>query len=435
RDTIQAASNFAIRNPLPLRLQDQMLSHICLKFRTEGMQRQETLDDLPKAIRSSIAQYLFFSFVEKVYLFRGVSNDFLFQLVSEMKAEYFPPKEDVILQNEAPTDFYVLVSGSVHLKESKDTTFNELATEMEWLISRGRVDVPISLCFVSSRGDAQIMEQLLNRGMDPNETDYSSRTPLMRMAVFLYGEAILGRHESVAKLLSESGACLYSSTGNFLCIAAEKGSLEILNDLFQYGADPNSISRDGRTALHVAVSDGNLEVVKFLLQSGSDMNKTDSNGWTSKALAEQQGHDEISAFFQEAESAGFEFHTLKKNLFSQSHANQDENIGIDNLPGHMEKAKMPLVKDSTSSTPVLNQRRKRTHNLENTLFGIIARNSNNNITDGSMNNGEKKRSRLNPCTSPRVTIHTHHPKSKKSSGQTGKLIMLPDSLEDLLKVA
>lgn len=30
-----------------------------------------------------------------------------------MKAEYFPPREDFILQNEAPTDFYILVSGSV----------------------------------------------------------------------------------------------------------------------------------------------------------------------------------------------------------------------------------------------------------------------------------------------------------------------------------
>lgn len=30
-----------------------------------------------------------------------------------MKAEYFPPKEDVILQNEAPTDLYVLVHGSM----------------------------------------------------------------------------------------------------------------------------------------------------------------------------------------------------------------------------------------------------------------------------------------------------------------------------------
>lgn len=33
--------------------------------------------------------------------------------VSEMRAEYFPPKVDVILQNEMPTDFYILVSGAV----------------------------------------------------------------------------------------------------------------------------------------------------------------------------------------------------------------------------------------------------------------------------------------------------------------------------------
>ncbi|KAJ6914034.1 potassium channel AKT1-like isoform X3 [Populus alba x Populus x berolinensis] len=82
RDTIQAASSFAQRNQLPVRLQDQMLAHLCLKFRTdsEGLQQQETLDSLPKAIRSSISHYLFYSLVDKVYLFRGVSNDLLFQL-------------------------------------------------------------------------------------------------------------------------------------------------------------------------------------------------------------------------------------------------------------------------------------------------------------------------------------------------------------------
>ena len=30
-----------------------------------------------------------------------------------MEAEYFPPKEDVILQNEASTYLYILVSGAV----------------------------------------------------------------------------------------------------------------------------------------------------------------------------------------------------------------------------------------------------------------------------------------------------------------------------------
>jgi len=34
-----------------------------------------------------------------------------------MKDEYFPPNEDVILQNEAPTDFYILVTGAVVLAQ------------------------------------------------------------------------------------------------------------------------------------------------------------------------------------------------------------------------------------------------------------------------------------------------------------------------------
>ncbi|XP_038893858.1 potassium channel KAT1-like [Benincasa hispida] len=115
RDTVQAATEFALRNQLPNRIQDQMLSHICLKFRTEGLKQQDTLNELPKAIRASIAHYLFYPIVQKAYLFEGVSHDFLFQLVSDVEAEYFPPKEDIILQSEAQTDLYILVSGSVDL--------------------------------------------------------------------------------------------------------------------------------------------------------------------------------------------------------------------------------------------------------------------------------------------------------------------------------
>ncbi|KAJ7968054.1 Potassium channel [Quillaja saponaria] len=32
-----------------------------------------------------------------------------------MKAEYIPPREDVILQNEAPDDVYIIVSGEVEI--------------------------------------------------------------------------------------------------------------------------------------------------------------------------------------------------------------------------------------------------------------------------------------------------------------------------------
>ncbi|XP_065012172.1 potassium channel KAT3-like isoform X2 [Musa acuminata AAA Group] len=120
RDTIHAASEFASRNKLPKHIGEQMLSHICLRFKTEELKQQETLDGLPKAIRSSIAECLFFPIVRRVYLFQEVSYNLIFQLVTEMQAEYFPPKEDVILQNEAPTELYIVVSGTVEMRTHVD---------------------------------------------------------------------------------------------------------------------------------------------------------------------------------------------------------------------------------------------------------------------------------------------------------------------------
>ncbi|PUZ58619.1 hypothetical protein GQ55_5G523800 [Panicum hallii var. hallii] len=120
RDTIHAASQFAARNQLPKHIRDEMLAHICLRYKTEGLKQKETLDSLPKGIRSSIAYHLFFPIIEKVYLFRGVSFTCMLQLVTAMETEYFPPRELVILQNEAPTDVYILVSGAVEERIEMD---------------------------------------------------------------------------------------------------------------------------------------------------------------------------------------------------------------------------------------------------------------------------------------------------------------------------
>ncbi|KAK8649957.1 hypothetical protein V6N13_139610 [Hibiscus sabdariffa] len=122
RDGINELLRYASKNRLPEGLREQMLAHMQLKFKTAELQQEEVLQDLPKAIRSSIAQHLFRSTVEKSYLFNGVSEDLVSQLVSEMKAEYFPPKVEIILQNEIPTDFFILVSGAVNLLTYKNGT-------------------------------------------------------------------------------------------------------------------------------------------------------------------------------------------------------------------------------------------------------------------------------------------------------------------------
>ncbi|GLJ41654.1 hypothetical protein SUGI_0862050 [Cryptomeria japonica] len=38
----------------------------------------------------------------------------LLQFVAEMKGEYFPPNLDIILKNQIPGDFYIIVSGTVN---------------------------------------------------------------------------------------------------------------------------------------------------------------------------------------------------------------------------------------------------------------------------------------------------------------------------------
>ncbi|XP_019189929.1 PREDICTED: potassium channel AKT1-like isoform X2 [Ipomoea nil] len=398
RDSIQAATSFGQRNQLPVRLQDQMLAHLSLRYRTdaEGLQQQETLDALPKAIRSSISHFLFYSLVDKVYLFHGVSDDLLFQLVSLMKAEYFPPREDVILQNEAPTDLYILVTGSLevisqrngvhqvvgelkagdvcgeigilcyrpqlftirtkrlsqllrldrtsffntvkanvgdgttimnnllqHLKERRDPMMESILAETEHMLAQGRMDMPLSLCFAANRGDDLLLNQMLKRGMDPDESDANGRTALhiaaskgsLECVLLLldYGadpnkrdsegivplwDAITEKHGAVITLLIDNGATLSSGdVAHFACSAVEQANLELLKDFVKYGGDPTLLNSLGTTALHMAVSEENVEIVKFLVEQGADVDKPDVHGWSPRALADYQANEEIKEVF------------------------------------------------------------------------------------------------------------------------------------------
>ncbi|PIN25138.1 26S proteasome regulatory complex, subunit PSMD10 [Handroanthus impetiginosus] len=525
RDTIQAASSFAQRNQLPARLQEQMLSHLCLKFRTdsEGLQQQETLDSLPKAIRSSISHFLFYSLVDKVYLFRGVSNDLLFQLVSEMKAEYFPPKEDVILQNEAPTEFYILVTGAVellvlkngveqvvgeaktgdicgeigvlcyrpqlftvrtkrlcqllrlnrttflnivqanigdgtiimnnllqHLKDLRDPIMEGVLLETENMLARGRMDLPLTLCFAALRGDDLLLHHLLKRALDPNESDNNGRTALHIAAskgnehcvllLLEFGadansrdsegsvplwEAMLGNHKSVIKLLVDNGAKITTGdVGLFSCIAAEQNNLELLKEIVHQGGEVTRPKNNGSMALHVAVCEGNIEIVKFLLDQGASLEIGDENGWTAKELAEQQGHEAIKELFD----------SYKGTKNETAVSIPEERHGVRFLGRFKSEPRiLPVNQDSVfppseglwgTSRP-----RRRTNNFYNSLFGIMsaAQNGENSSLlpiDNATSAGAASR-----IYATRVTVSC-----PEKGDSAGKLVLLPSSFQELLEL-
>ncbi|KAF5472480.1 hypothetical protein F2P56_009197 [Juglans regia] len=434
RDRVRAASEFAARNQLPPGIQDQMLSHICLKFKTEGLNQQGTLNGLPKAIRSSIADFLFFPIVQKVHLFQGASRDFLFQLVSEMEAEYFPPKEDVILQNEAPTDLYILVSGVVHFlcrTDGRDRVlgkaiagdsfgesgvllnrpqpFTVRTTEICQILRLNRTSL-INVMQANSKDRHIIMNNLFQKmkGRDTLGFENAHKDPELIPREWLDGEPIGGSLSPAGcqdkyshDYSSMQEARDVYSTGSETIEQSETGKCQVFK---RSTMDVNLMAEDGQTALHAAVRRGHLEMVKLLLEGGANVNKQDARGWTPKALAEEQGNKSI-----------FDL------LLSYDNRRKPDEHRIDLIgPESADNSMYSQSKHSKQTGPqsVDSHLRKEPTNSCSCRYSFP-------IDTEVMTKVMKKR----------ITIHMGLQLDGTLQRQLGKLIILPDSIEDLLKIA
>ncbi|XP_045801877.1 potassium channel KAT1-like isoform X3 [Trifolium pratense] len=385
RDTVKAASEFASRNHLPHRVHNQMLAHICLRFKTEGMKQQETLNDLPKAIRSSIAHHLFFPVVQKVYLFQGVSHDFLLQLVSEMKAEYFPPKEDVILQNESPTDLYVLVSGAVnlvHYIDGNDQVVLDKAIAVDTFGEFGvlyHVPQPFTVRTIELSQILRLNSTTLMNALQANPGDAQIVMDNLSM-----------RLRERARFVSE-----YPHT-----------DLGLVLQKLLHGVPNNMIPEDCKRDLHTATltaHTGKLDIIEILLERDAKAKNTDAIGWTPKALVQQLKSKSISD------------HTMNYESKKKSDEHRIEIV---------EPQILKLGRNGSTRNSKQDGIRTINFPLENVYTDYNSRNSNCP--------SEIEMARF---TKKRVTIHSQSGWRSSSHGQHGKLIILPDSLEELLKIA
>lgn len=83
--------------------------------------------------------------------------------------------------------FVDLILRMQHLKERKDPLMEEILTDTENMLARGRMDLPLSLCFAATRGDDSLVNQLLTLGSDPNEADANGRTAMVSaLNIYIY---------------------------------------------------------------------------------------------------------------------------------------------------------------------------------------------------------------------------------------------------------
>uniref|UniRef100_A0A7N0VGL3 Potassium channel n=1 Tax=Kalanchoe fedtschenkoi TaxID=63787 RepID=A0A7N0VGL3_KALFE len=422
RDIIQACSEFATRNQLPRRIEDQMLSHICLRFKTEGLKQQNALNGLPKAIRSSIANYLFFPVIQSTQLFQGVSHYFIFQLVPEVDPEYFPPREDIILQNETPTDLYIVVSGEVNLivhinghnrifgKAGAGETFGEIGifsdcpqpytartTKLSQILRLSKTTLA-SIIKTNTQDSLIIMKNLLKKledlqrlGItDPEASPCSNFNTWKNRGLNERGYANFEKQarDQPAPKEEWKSNCMRPDATNAM---QTDRSCELGNDTI----DLHITTDAAQITLQNPICMGVLNPVKLLLEEGGNMHGTEA-GLPPKIAAEWHRNRRVPDLLHGCKNAPIS----EQCKFACAHT-------------HV-----------INTTTTLNREMNEDAHNEN----IIS--SSNGISSAGCGGQDATK-----CKQMRVSIHRQLQSNCTQQKVAGKLILLPDSMEELLKVA
>ncbi|KAJ0986008.1 hypothetical protein J5N97_004364 [Dioscorea zingiberensis] len=423
RERIQDASEFAARNQLPRPIEDQMISHLCLRFKTEELKQQETLNDLPKGIRSRIAQYLFFPVVEKVYLFHGVSFDFLFQLVTEMQAEYYPPKEEIVFEKDAPRDLYIVVTGAVQMTACVDGTehvcgraasgevFGEIGilccrpqpftfrtTALSQILRLNR-DTLMNIIQENLEDGTIVMNNFFQK-LRLHESwipGMQHKDPGLALKVWLEGNKNLPveDYHLLQKLPTNS-----VNEGTLLREAAECHDQDTVGEHLGFEVDTITTYIKGNSDLHAADPKDCFDIVNMFFKHGAS--RENPNGITLECLNKKQGDTFIC-----------EPKTNQENQMRLQEDHLAKYMGI----GQMIKGRNSQMLDCSEGCPLFGSQK-----FQETMSMSCQKKGNLPVPRDHMKRTQK-----------RVTIHMHSERANKRE-QFGKVINLPCSLEELFIV-
>ena len=147
------------------------------------------------------------------------------------------------------------------------------------------------LMMAAMRGEPQLVRALLDAGADPNARVGRNMTTLIHGVL----GGSLDSEDPLADLLTSlSGGGLPSGS------AARRGTPEVLTMLIEAGAEIDTQTAHGETALMYAAQAGLIEKAKALLALGADTNLENINGDTALSLAKKAKHPEMAQLLKQA---------------------------------------------------------------------------------------------------------------------------------------
>ena len=142
----------------------------------------------------------------------------------------------------------------------------------------------------SEYGSLEVIKILRKNGADMLKTTINTNSSPLCIAIEK------GHLEIVMYLLSVCGIDVNTTPGLLspLIIAAASGNLDMVECLLTFHADMVKVRFDGATPLFVAAENGHSAVVDHLVKKDINIHKANQNGVTPLDIAIQKGHTEVS---------------------------------------------------------------------------------------------------------------------------------------------
>lgn len=209
-----------------------------------------------------------------------------------------------LLKNDSDKNMVQNNSKSVYayaLESADLSTIKILDPEEDYTVNLLSTKNTNALMFVSRKGNKEVIQYYLDKGLNINHVDDRGYTPLV--------EAVVNSNFEATKYLMQKGADVDVTEGrgrNLLHLASIGGSwdlpeyrrpkvsYEMMEHIYSKGDyEVDAIDNIGSTALLNASGSNNIEAVKFLLDKGASKEIVNKRGHTALTAAKYFSHDEV----------------------------------------------------------------------------------------------------------------------------------------------